>query len=314
MKSASGERRCRFKCPFEPRVTTTIFDSGRRPLYRRRCRHSHLKKGVLMNDYWVAAYNGHLLQKYHVHINVEACTESSPVKYLIKYLTKGTVMSIVRAVNEDDGIPQYENTVYIGSIDSYWKLWSFPGHGQTPYVYRLNYHELGKQPFAWTRDISDVKFQHRLENTTSTLMTWFDYNREHADGWQRRLLYAEFPEHYTLLKTKRWSPRRKMKVIGRMYVSYPGQGARYYIRLLLCHQRGCTSWEDLQTFRGVLCENWQEAAQRLVLLDDGNHWMEMFIEVAPIRPRWVLRQLFVLALRQNVPNIDRLWKRFAQHM
>lgn len=163
--------------------------------------------------------------------------------------------------------------------------------------------------------ITDAEFQRRLENSTSALMAWFDYNRDNQNGWQRRLLYTEFPEHFTFSKsTKRWSPRRKLQIIGRMYVSYPGQGARYYIRLLLCHQRGCTTWEDLHRVRGIVCAAWQEAAERLGLLNDGIHWEEMFLEVAPIRPGWVLRQLFVLALRQNVPNVNRLWHRFAHHI
>ena len=40
----------------------------------------------------------------------------------------------------------------------------------------------------------------------------------------------------------------------------------------------------------------------------------MFQELGPLRPGWVLRQLFVLALRQNVPNVGRIWHRFAHHI
>lgn len=182
MKSASGSRHCRFHFPLEPRETTIIPDNGRRPLYRRRCRHSHTKKGVPMDDQWVAAYNPLLLLKYRAHINVEACTGASPVKYLIKYLHKGADMSVVRTIGENDEVSQYENSVYIGPIDSCWKLWSFPTHGQSPGVYRLNYHEPGKQPFAWPSNISDAEFRRRLENATSPLMAWFHYNQENRNG------------------------------------------------------------------------------------------------------------------------------------
>lgn len=290
MKTVNGERRCRFGFPFEPCDSTIIPDSGRRPLYRRRCLRTHTKKGIPLNDRWVAPYNPHFLLKYHAHINVEACTGSSPVKYLVKYLHKGADLAMFRAVDENDEISQYENAVYIGPIDSCWRLWSFPTHGQSPAVYRLNYHEPDHQPIAWPRGISDAEFRRRLNDTSSELMAWFDYNRNNPSGHNKQLLYSGFPEHFTFQKKeKRWSPRRNMKTIGRMYLSYPGQGERYYIRLLLCHQRGCTSWEDLRTVNGVVYGTWIEAAEELGLLTDGNNWVEMFMEVAPLRLGWVLR-------------------------
>ena len=194
--SVSGERRCRFHFPFQPRETTLIPDNGREPLYRRRCQTTIIKKGRLMDYRWVASYNAFLLLRYLAHINVIVCTGSSPVKYLIKYIHKGADMSVVRAVAEDDEISQYEKSVYIGQIDSAWRLWSFPGHGQSPAVYWLNYHEPNMQPVNWPTGISDTDFRVRLEEAISPLLGWFRYNLAHPGGWQRRLLYPEFPEHY----------------------------------------------------------------------------------------------------------------------
>lgn len=88
-------------------------------------------------------------------------------------------MSVVRTVDEKDQISLCEKSVYLGPIDSMWRMLSFPVHGQTPGIYRLNYHEPGKQPFAWPNNISDMEFQRRLANTTSEMMAWFNYNREH---------------------------------------------------------------------------------------------------------------------------------------
>ena len=243
-----------------------------------------------------------------VHINVIVCTGSSPVKYLIKYIHKGADMSVVRAAAKDDEISQYEKSVYIGPIDSAWRLWSFPWHGQSQAVYRLNYHEPTMQPINWPTGISDTEFRVRLEETISPLLAWFRYNLDHRGGWQRRLLYPEFPEHFTFSKAhKKWTPRGNINVIGRMYVSYPGQGERYYMRLLLCHQRGCTSFEDLRTVQGNVCNSWEEAAQRLGLLDNGSDWMDMFQELGPLHPGWVLRQLFVLALRLLDTGAEGKW-------
>ena len=34
-------------------------------------------------------------------------------------------------------------------------------------------------------------------------------------------------------------------MIGRMYAAHPGEGERYYMRMLLNHVTGCTSYVDV---------------------------------------------------------------------
>lgn len=122
-------------------------------------------------------------------------------------------------------ISQYENAIFIGPIDSCWRLWSFPTHDQSPVVYSLNYHELRKQPFVWAKNITDIELHHRLENAPFDLMAWFDYNKRHPNGHNKELLFVDFPEHFTFSKRrKQWAPRCNIETIGCMYLAYPGQG------------------------------------------------------------------------------------------
>ena len=36
-------------------------------------------------------------------------------------------------------------------------------------------------------------------------------------------------------------------MIGRMYAAHPGEGERFYMRMLLNHVTGCTSYVDIRT-------------------------------------------------------------------
>lgn len=56
--------------------------------------------------------------------------------------------------------------------------------------------------------------------------------------------------------------------MGRIITANPTEGERYYLRLLLNHVRGPTSFEDLQTVGGTLYSTYREAALAYGLLKD----------------------------------------------
>jgi hypothetical protein len=58
--------------PKEPSDITRQ-EEGSFPFYRRRCRHTFMKKGFVMDDTWVVPWNAYLMYKYNAHINVEIC-------------------------------------------------------------------------------------------------------------------------------------------------------------------------------------------------------------------------------------------------
>ena len=75
------------------------------PLYRRRdnddrvecsTRHAGYTETVLLGNAWVVPYNPVLLLKYDAHINVEICATIRAVKYLHKYIFKGSDRTTIR--------------------------------------------------------------------------------------------------------------------------------------------------------------------------------------------------------------------------
>ncbi|KAG2996333.1 hypothetical protein PC121_g20738 [Phytophthora cactorum] len=86
------------------------------PVYRRRRREAGV---VLINgkeydsetiNQWMVPYNPYLSQEYNCHINVEVCTAITPVKYLYKYVYKGSDKAVitVEAVREEGNQTQIE--------------------------------------------------------------------------------------------------------------------------------------------------------------------------------------------------------------
>ena len=108
-----------------------------------------------------------------------------------------------------------------------------------------------------------------------------------------------------LKKTKgkqEWKVRQKGNSVGRVYFCPPSAGERYYIRMLLYHVPGPTSFEYLRTVDGVLRETFQEACAARGLLETDDEWDSCLTEAATINSGSQLRELFVSILLYNNPS------------
>ncbi len=56
--------------------------------------------------------------------------------------------------------------------------------------------------------------------------------------------------------------------IGRVYTTTPAQGERHYLRMILYHIPGATSWENLRTVNGKQYTTFKEACVALGILND----------------------------------------------
>ena len=62
--------------------------------------------------------------------------------------------------------------------------------------------------------------------------------------------------------------------------AHPTEGERYYLRLLLNHIKGATSFDDLKIFNDVKVESFHESARLYGLLDSDNSLEECLQEAS----------------------------------
>ena len=65
-----------------------------------------------------------------------------------------------------------------------------------------------------------------------------------------------------------WQIRKqKSGQIGRIVYANPAEGERYFLRVLLNHVRGATSYEDLRTMAGVTYSTFREVCEKRGLIE-----------------------------------------------
>ncbi|XP_074291065.1 uncharacterized protein LOC141617824 [Silene latifolia] len=187
----------------KPCTERTTVDGDGYPIYKRS------KKGVtvinddvpLGNDF-IIPYNSQLLLKYRAHINVEWCNKSRSIKYLFKYINKGsdrvTMQSSYTRRNEEDPgrfeeIKRFYDCRYLSACEAAWRIFGFDIHYRTPAVERLQYRLPDEQPIVFHDDdwVDEV-----VQNTSlgvSQFLKWMGSINEAADwgsGFYLRNLFA----------------------------------------------------------------------------------------------------------------------------
>jgi len=105
--------------------------------------------GVWVDSKWVVPHNLYLVTKYDCHINVEICSSVQAVKYLYKYIYKGSdkAMTKLEPVQpgtkiDIDEIKEYADSQYVSAIEGVWHIMHNAMHGQDPPVNMLDCHLL----------------------------------------------------------------------------------------------------------------------------------------------------------------------------
>jgi hypothetical protein len=154
-------------------------------------------------------------------------------------------------------------------------------------------------------------------NPHTTLTTWFAFNktaREHLNPFAPlrlvlNTLYHDFPRIATWKKKeKQWAFHTQMPgllPVGRMYFVQSSEGERYFLRLLLHHVLGATSFGDFMCTNRHLQHPTQhayfkEACQQRGLLQDDAEWAQCMEEAASMLSASCLRALFTTLMVFNV--------------
>ncbi|KAH9691883.1 ATP-dependent DNA helicase [Citrus sinensis] len=278
----------------------TTVDTNGFPVYKRRNTGIHVeKKGVFLDNRYVVPYHRNLIVKFDAHINVEICNYSRSVKYLFKYVHKGSdrttaTMESIDTTQEMDEIKTYLDCRYISTTE--------------PAVERLPFHLPGEHIviFEESKCLENVLTIPGIEKTKFT--EWLEANKNYDDA--RELTYSDFPTCWVWnSKDKTWTRRKNGLAIGRIYFAHPSSGERFYMRMLLNFVKGSTSFESIRTVNGVTYPTFKAACYALGLLDDDKEWIDCLTEAAIWATGNELRHLFVtILIHCQVSDAPQLWK------
>ena len=315
--------RCSKKYPRPFTETTTILGDGY-PCYRRRRNGRSVMvyvKGcaardgqparpgqhVAVDNRWVVPYNKRLSHYFRAHINVEICSSVRAIKYIYKYIYKGSDRARIALCDtlaegeQVDEILVFLTARFISPPEARWRIFGFPLHGRSPAIMRLAVHEENQQSVV-VDSVGNVGLEdvEAAGDKLTTLLGWFEANkRDDAIGQlARTLTYIEFPTQFVWNKKDRvWTLRSRGKMIGRMYFVHPTEGERFYLRMVLQVQRGATCFADLRTVDGVVYDSYRGACRALGLLSDDDEWMRTLREAAQFQTGRQLRELFACMLQ-----------------
>ncbi|XP_055604727.1 uncharacterized protein LOC129752961 [Uranotaenia lowii] len=326
-----GEK-CTKRYP-RPLLAETISGNDGYPLYRRRSPEDNGKSltmkvqgiDVVVDNSWIVPYSPLLSKAFKSHCNVELCNSIKSIKYVCKYVNKGSDMAVfgIAAPDASDEVTQYQMGRYVSCNEAIWRIFAFPIHERHPTVVHLAVHLENGQRVYFT-ETNAARRAERAPNTTLTSYFTICQN----DPFARTLLYSEVPRYYTWNKSSRNFQRRKQgqvvagyadvfstDALGRMYTVHPKNDECFYLRLLLVNVCGPTSFESLRTVDGMLCATYREACHRLQLIEDDSHWDLALADAVLTAPANQIRTLFAIIISTCFPsNPVELWNKFKDDM
>ncbi|PNT11530.2 hypothetical protein POPTR_011G042150v4 [Populus trichocarpa] len=259
---------------------STVFGENGFVFYKRRNFPASfvMKNGIALSNSYVVPYNKELLIRYNAHVNVEICCQSMLIKYLFKYVSKGSdrCRAVIQGQTNDE-IQAYLNCRFVCPYEAVWRLLQFPIHSRNPAVERLQIHLPMQHSvvFFGNQNLSSVLRKNGLNKTMLT--GWFDQNKEDVEATQ--LYYSQFPNKYVWdARQKEWIYRTRGFSLGRITYVHPAAGEFF---------------EYLRCVSGIVYPTFQLACKALGLLDDGKEWAEAFSEAVLTASSSQLRQLFV---------------------
>lgn len=325
-----SEGRCTKKYPRGFMEETLTGEDGY-PLYRRR---SPEDGGRIFNkrvrgqmtqidNRWVVPYNPTLLRLFPGHMNIEICHSVRSIKYLFKYVYKGSdIMGMVVENQQDrDEISEFQIGRFLSCNEACWRIFGFPVHERSIAVHHLQVHLENGQRIVWDEN----RPPGQVPRPPSTTLTAF-FALCSRDEFAQTLIYQDVPSYFTYdggIFSRRikgqpvvgWPGVKEVDDIGRLYTVSPRQLECFHLRILLTHVRGPKSFQDIKTFEGHICSTYQEACRMRGLIADDEQWMKTLEESAALHLPNQMRELFAVILCQCYPsNPTELWDKFKDDL
>ncbi|UYV81677.1 hypothetical protein LAZ67_20001950 [Cordylochernes scorpioides] len=323
MKNSS----CSKKYPKQFLLETQTNENGY-PLYRRRAPEAggftakvkiRGREEVTIDNRWVVPYSPLLSKMFCAHINVENCSSVKAIKYICKYVNKGSDQAIINLRREGRGpdpqneVRMYQCARYISSNEAVWRLLSFPLHQRHPAVIHLAVHlENGERIYFNKNTLA-----HRMRNPPRTTLTAF-FSLCQTDSFARILLYPDVPQYYTWNSSAHeWRRRvqgklvegqpgvKRSDTIGRVYAVHAPTRVRQLFAILIST---CTISNPQQLWITYRDEMASDILHRYQLLDSSIRYNDLIYNetLSNIEDRVVsicgkkLQELGLGAPRRNV--------------
>jgi hypothetical protein len=326
------DRKCTKKFPKNLIQETQTGNDGY-PQYRRRPPDDggftatltiHGNQEIEVDNKWVVPYSPLLSKMFQAHINVEYCNSVKSIKYICKYVNKGSDMAVFGLANGNrlDEITSYQMGRYISSNEAVWRILNFHIHERHPTVVHLSVHlENGQRVYFTPKTAQRVA----VTPPNTTLTAFFKLCQQ--DPFATTLLYPEVPKYYTWNASRKVFSKRKQgtpvlgqdavvtDALGRVYTVHPNNAECYFLRMLLHTVPGPTSFLALKTVHGEVCETFREACQKLGLLENDEHWEMTLSEGSVTCFPAQIRNLFAIILTTcNPANPKSLWEKYKDSM
>jgi hypothetical protein len=303
--------------PFQE-TTSLPSDGHGYPLYARPNNGRKIEKnGFIFDNRWVVPYNRYLLLKYLCHVNFEFIGSFYTVKYIYKYVHKGADVSTVEIESGDlDEIQRFVNARTIDPHDAVWRIFGYKVQDRFPAVYQLAIHLEWQQNVVFKEGEEAAAVE---KDRDTTLTAFFKFNQTEAEA--RNIIYQDFPKHCTFSSGKwKWRQTRPSeedapRTIGRINAVSPVQGERYFLRLLLSHKAGATSFDELKAHEGSVFPTFKATCLAMGLLDDDSEWKRSLEETARFASSKQIRSTFSIILQFCTPSEpESLWQMFKEEM
>ncbi|KAL4144001.1 hypothetical protein QTP88_006246 [Uroleucon formosanum] len=165
-------------------ISETITGDDGYPLYRRLSTADNGRSTIVklnqqdieIDNRWIVPYSPILSKTFKAHINVESCHSVKSIKYICKYVTKGSDMAVIGigAENSNDKVTQYQMGHYVSSNEAVWRIFSFPIHERHHSVVHLAVHLKNGQRVYFTAQnvessvLETISTLHNMRFVTST--------------------------------------------------------------------------------------------------------------------------------------------------
>ena len=283
---------------------------------------------VTVDNSVVVPYNPMLLYRYRSHINVEIVASISGLKYLFKYIHKGSDRVVIEAKTGQkvkNEVDNYINGRYLSGTEADWNIRGFGISHIYPPVETLTYHLPGEQQV-----IFDLKsdLEKKVEKSAKTMLTEF-FRLNATDEYANQFLYTEILKYYRWDDSSKKFVKRKNRLsrdpdstvmsdmIGRLaFVPLNNfTKERFYLRMLLHNVRGPTCFDDLKMVDGILCETFHEACVKRGLVEGDKHIEDSLEEAFKIRFGSTFRHFFVtIIVYGNAENPKKLYEDFKEKL